>query len=166
MHETRIDRLFLDFSCTKLGELSARIETCLSQLTDEQIWTRGRDNENAVGNLVLHLCGNARQWIVSAIGGEPDARQRDGEFAARHAATAAELCERLTSTVRQATAIIETVPAERLSDRRVIQGYDVSVLDAIYHVVEHFSMHTGQIIFVTKMLTGADLGFYRHLSTR
>ena len=160
-----IDRLFLEFSASKLRELASRIETCLTALSDEQVWSRGGENENAVGNLVLHLCGNVRQWVISNIGGVPDERQRDAEFAARAGISNTELRDRLTATVGQAVTVIESVTAPRMSDRMVIQGYSVTVLEAIYHVVEHFSMHTGQIIFATKMLTGADLGFYQHLQS-
>lgn len=163
MSETAIDRLFLKFSVDKLRELAPRIETCLGCLSEDQLWARGHENENAIGNLVLHLCGNVRQWIISGIGGAPDHRQRDGEFAARGGTSKAQLLERLHTTVDEAVAVIRALPAERLSERRVIQGYEGSVLEAIYHVVEHFSMHTGQIIFATKLLTSVDLGFYRHL---
>jgi len=163
MTRDSIDRLFLDYSAIKLEELASRMETCLTALSDSQVWSRGGENENAIGNLVLHLCGNVRQWILSGVGGVPDERQRDREFAARAGASNVELSERLRATIKEARAVISSVPAERLSDRLVIQGYDVSVLEAIYHVVEHFSMHAGQIIFATKMLTGADLGFYQHL---
>lgn len=166
MNETAIDRLFLDFSLDKLQELASRIETCLDGLSEEQVWARGQQNENAIGNLVLHLCGNVRQWIISSIGGEPDRRQRDAEFAARGETSKARLRQQLRTTVEEAAAVIRALPAERLVERRVIQGYEGSVLEAIYHVVEHFSMHTGQIIFVTKMLTSADLGFYRHLQSQ
>ena len=161
---TPADRIFLDCSVQRLRELMNRIETCLTALTFEQVWTRGGENENAAGNLVLHLAGNVRQWIVSGVGGKPDVRRRDREFASRGDVPVAELIERLRATVEEAAGIVATVPGERLPERLTIQGYDVTVLEAIYHVVEHFSMHTGQIIFVTKMLTGADLGFYRHLS--
>ena len=164
MPEISIDRAFLAFSSTKLEELASRIDSCLSQLTEEQVWVRGGENENAVGNLVLHLCGNARQWIIASVGGAPDSRQRDAEFAARGGMTISDLRECLATTVSEAGQVLARVTAPRLSDRLVIQGYEVSVLDAIYHVVEHFAMHTGQIIFITKMLTGTDLGFYRHLS--
>jgi uncharacterized damage-inducible protein DinB len=157
---------FLDFSARKLGELCSRIETCLGQLSDEQVWARGKENENAIGNLALHLCGNVRQWIISSVGGQPDLRRRDSEFAARGGISKAELQQLIHATVEEAVAIIRGLPAEKLSERRTIQGYEVSVMEAIYHVVEHFSMHTGQIIFATKMLTTADLGFYRHLESR
>lgn len=158
-----LDRLFADFSARKLRQMSDRVKTCLGKLSSEQIWARGGEHENAVGNLVLHLCGNVRQWIVSGIGGAPDARERDAEFAARGGVSGQELAARLHSVVEEAAAVIGSVTARRLSERIVVQKYEVSVMEAIYHVVEHFSGHTGQIVFATKMLTTEDLGFYRHL---
>jgi uncharacterized damage-inducible protein DinB len=156
--------LFLDYSTGKLRQLESRIEACLEKLNGEQVWARGAEDENAAGNLVLHLCGNVRQWIVSGVGGNPDIRERDAEFAARGGAAIAELCAKLRATVDEATGILEALPPAQLSERRTIQGYEVSVLEAIYSVVEHFSMHTGQIIFATKAFTGADLGFYGYLN--
>ena len=158
-----LDRLFLDFSVRKLQQFSGRIETCLGKLNEEQIWARGSDAENAIGNLVLHLCGNVRQWIVSGVGGAPDIRDRDAEFAARGGASIAELAARLRAVVSEASAALAAVTPGRLTERVAIQKYDLRVLEAIYHVVEHFSMHTGQIIYATKMLTGGDLEFYGHL---
>jgi uncharacterized damage-inducible protein DinB len=158
-----IDRLFLEFSSKKLEQLLARIETCLDKLNTDQVWARGTENENAIGNLVLHLSGNVRQWIVSGVGGRPDVRVRDREFSARGDIEVSELMERLKGSVGEALAVLDKVTADRLSQTVHIQNYDISVLEAIAHVVEHFSQHTGQIIFATKMLTGDDLGFYRHL---
>jgi uncharacterized damage-inducible protein DinB len=159
------NRIFLDFSVRKLELLTGRIESCLDRLDGEQIWARGGENENAVGNLVLHLAGNVRQWLVSGVGGKPDIRERDAEFAARGGASVEELKQRLRAAVTEAVAAIGGLSAERLTERVTIQKYEQTVLEAIYHVVEHFSMHTGQIQFATKMLTGADLGFYSHLRT-
>jgi uncharacterized damage-inducible protein DinB len=159
-----LDRVFLKFSVDKLRQFASRIESCLDKLSEEQIWMRGSENVNAVGNLVLHLCGNLRQWIGTGVAGKPDIRVRDREFAARGGIAAADLKERLRSTVEETAAIIEQIGTERLSDRIRVQSYDVTVLEAVYHVVEHFAQHTGQIVFATKALTGEDLGFYRHLS--
>src|SRR4026209_2602342 len=64
-------------------EYLPKIERCLERLTDEQIWWRANEESNSIGNLVLHLCGNARQWIISGVGGQPDARVRDTEFQQR-----------------------------------------------------------------------------------
>jgi uncharacterized damage-inducible protein DinB len=160
-----LHRLFLDCSARRLEQSSARIGACLGKLNEEQLWARGGENENAIGNLVLHLSGNVRQWIVSGVGGRPDIRQRDREFSARGGVSIPELAGRLRGTVEEAAAVLGALTPERLAERVVIQQYDVSVLEAIYHVVEHFSGHTGQIIFATKMLTGSDLGFYRHLGS-
>jgi uncharacterized damage-inducible protein DinB len=157
------DEIFIKFSADKLEQLHGRIQDCLGRLTPEQIWTRNSANENAVGNLVLHLSGNVRQWIGSGVAGLADHRERDAEFDARGGKEPAELSELLNTTVAEVTAIVRAVPAARLTERITPQGHDVTVLEAVAHVVEHFAMHTGQIIFLTKMLTGQDLGYYQHL---
>ena len=164
--EDALHRLFLDCSVRRLELSFSHLEACLGKLTEEQVWARGTENENAVGNLVLHLAGNVRQWIVAGVGGAPDTRERGGEFSARGGISIPELTERLRGIVREAAAVIGAVTRERLAERVVIQKYDVSILEAIYHVVEHFSLHTGQIIFATKMMTGSDMGFYAHLRAR
>jgi uncharacterized damage-inducible protein DinB len=159
-----LDCLFLDFSVAKLNQLTTRIADCLGRLREDQIWTREGENMNAIGNLVLHLCGNVRQWIVAGIGGAPDARVREREFSARGGVNASELEARLRTTVAEAAGILDNLAAGRLLERVNIQGYDSTVLEAIYHVVEHFAQHAGQVIYATKLRTGADLGYYRHLS--
>jgi len=159
-----IETNFLNCAAEKLAELYPRIEACLGKLTTGQIWMRGTENQNAVGNLVLHLNGNVRQWILSGVGGQPNARHRDEEFAARGGMEPQALARLLREAVEEALAIIRSLPPERLAEEITVQGYDGTVLKAIFHVVEHFSGHTAQIIFITKMLTGEDLGFYSHLS--
>jgi len=161
-----IETNFLNCAAEKLAELYPRIETCLGKLTADQIWMRGTENQNAVGNLVLHLNGNVRQWILSGVGGAPNARNRDQEFAARGGMEPQALGTLLREAVHEAIAIIRSLPPERLAEEITIQGYDGTVLKAIFHVVEHFSGHTAQIIFITKMFTGEDLGFYSHLTGR
>jgi len=129
-------------------------------LTDEQIWWRPNEESNSIGNLVLHLCGNARQWIVSGVGGAPSTRDRDAEFAQRDVVARDELFTLLRSTIADVDSTLQNLDLAILLDRRTIQTSDVDVLEAIFHVVEHFSMHTGQIIMLTKMMTSADLRFY------
>jgi len=157
-----VEGAFLDFSVKKLRQLGSRIEACLEKLDDDQIWLRGSENANAVGNLCLHLAGNMRQWIMHGVGGVPDVRTRDREFAARGGMTKQELRERLFSTLDEAVAVIES--QKNLLRTVRPQTYEVTVLDAIYHVVEHFAQHAAQIIYATKAFTGEDLGFYRHLT--
>ena len=154
---------FLTSAADKLAENLARIETCLTELPPHSLWARDSEHENAVGNLLLHLEGNVRQWILAGIGGGPDRRDRPSEFSARSGANASVLFANLRGTVDEALALIRVLPHGRLADRVVIQGYDTTVLSAIFHVVEHFSGHTYQIILLTKRVTGKDLGFYRDL---
>ena len=162
--EPALESIFLDCSVRRLNQLAARIDDCVGRLSTEQLWFRGGQNQNAAGNLVLHLAGNLRQWIVSGVGGAPDARDRDAEFAARGGFGAQELRDRLGAAVSEAGAVIAVLPPARLAAHVRIQGYEVTVLEAIYHVVEHFAQHTGQIIFAAKAATGADLGYFAHLS--
>ncbi|HWB84156.1 MAG TPA: DinB family protein [Bryobacteraceae bacterium] len=155
--EAALARTFLDFSAAKLRQLSSRIEACLSLLNEEQVWARGGEHENAIGNLVLHLCGNVGQWLLAGVGGAPDTRVRDREFQARGGITIPQLKELLERSIAEATALLERVPPEQLTQRITVQKHDETVLEAIYHVVEHFSMHTGQIIFATKVISGKSL---------
>jgi uncharacterized damage-inducible protein DinB len=158
-----VESLFLQSSVETLSQFVDRIEVCLGKLNEDRIWARGQENENAVGNLVLHLTGNVRQWIISSLGNDPEDRDRDGEFGARGGVTAAQLSANLRDTVERATQVISGLDTEQLTRMYEIQKYPVSGVQAVFHVVEHFAQHTGQIIFATKMLTGDDLGFYRHL---
>ena len=112
---------------------------------------------------MLHLCGNARQWIVCGVGGAPSARNRDAEFAQREVIGRDELLRLLRSTLTDVESTLRSLVLQdspALLERRTIQGSDVDVLEAIFHVTEHFSMHAGQIFLLTKLMTGSDLRFY------
>jgi UDP-N-acetylbacillosamine N-acetyltransferase len=157
---------FARVAAATLEQLCGRIEVCVGKLTPGQVWGRNAENQNAIGNLLMHLSGNVRQWILSSIGGAKDIRERDQEFAERGGVDPAELLARLRATVNEAKEVIQHLSADRLMDRISVQGYDVTKLEAIFHVVEHFSGHTFQIIFATKLLTGEDLEFYAHLASK
>jgi uncharacterized damage-inducible protein DinB len=159
--ENTIAAVFLGSSIQRLRQMSSHIEACLGRLSDEQIWSRGGAHENAIGNLILHLCGNARQWIVSGVGGAKDTRDRDAEFAAKGKWTRTQLLTHLKETVDEAVTVLEQVTPERLTEIVTPQQHSVPVLEAIYQVVAHFQQHTGQIIFATKILSGEDLGLVR-----
>lgn len=155
-----LDRLFLRFSIEKLEQYSAEIEKCLSRLNDSQIWTRGGSNENAIGNLILHLCGNVEQRIA-AIAGRPNHRVRELEFSERGGISPAELIGRLRAALSDAVATLSALTAERLGEQVVTGEFKQSVLESIYHMEVHFALHSGQIYYATKQLTGEDLGFYK-----
>jgi len=158
---SEVARAFIDRASAFLSaEYLPKIERCLEQLTDEQIWSRPNEASNSIGNLVLHLCGNARQWIVSGVGDSPDRRDRDSEFRQRKIIPKAELLELLRTTINEVERVLADLDSTVILERRTIQGKGVEVLEAIFHVTEHFSMHTGQIILLTKLLTASDLHFY------
>lgn len=143
-----------------LGDYLPKIERCLEKLSDEQIWWRANEESNSIGNLILHLCGNARQWIVCGVGSEPDQRNRDAEFNQRDVIARDELLALLRSTLSDVQTTLQSLDPSTLLEQRKIQGNDVEILEAIFHVTEHFSMHAGQIFLLTKLLTGSDLRFY------
>ncbi len=137
-----------------------KIERCLERLTDEQVWWRASGRSNSVGNLLLHLEGNLRQWVVCGVGGAGDARVRDREFAERGQVPRAELLRALRAAVEEADGALAGLDPGALLETRNVQGLDVTILTAVFHAVEHFSMHTGQVILLTKMLADEDLAFY------
>jgi uncharacterized damage-inducible protein DinB len=137
-----------------------RILKCLGQLNDKQIWWRPNASSNSIGNLVLHLCGNVSQWIGSGLGGFPDTRARQAEFDKREGISKEEMAQLLTSAMEQIKPVISNLPAEELLRYRNVQTFEESGLSILIHVTEHFSYHTGQIAYITKMLTDNPLGFY------
>jgi uncharacterized damage-inducible protein DinB len=141
-------------------EYLPKIERCLERLSDEEIWWRANEESNSIGNLLLHLAGNARQWIVSGVGQTADARVRQLEFDRREAVPRWELLRLVRQTLSEADGVLASLDPARVLEPRRIQGYDVTVLEAVFHVVEHFSMHAGQIILMTKLIKAADLKFY------
>lgn len=157
-----IETVFVDFSCRKLRQMTGRLSICLDALTEEQLWQRANAHSNAVGNLLLHLTGNVRQWVIAGVGGAADERERAAEFAAE-SGTHEELKRRLTETIEQACAVLRSLPPERLTERLEIQGFRLTVLEAVYHVVEHFSGHTGQIILLAKAYSAGPFDFYNYL---
>jgi|GEM_PF-172600 len=136
-----------------------RIMVCLKQLSAEQIWWRPNEASNSVGNLVLHLAGNVRQWIISGLGSAPDNRERDREFGERGPLPRRTLVSRLRKTVEEACRVLGELSAEDLARVYTIQKFRVTGMQAAFHVAEHFSHHAGQIILLTKMLKGRDLKF-------
>lgn len=159
--DTNISQAFIEEARRLLTEeYLPKIERCVEKLTDEQVWWRTNPQSNSIGNLMLHLSGNARQWIVAGLGGASDARQRQTEFDEREIIPRVELLERLKTTIADVDDVLSSFDGTRLLEKFPIQGTEATALEAIFHVTEHFSMHTGQIILLTKMLANLDLIFY------
>jgi hypothetical protein len=154
-----VGALFTEVSCARLDAMMSLLARCMERLSDEQIWARGGEHENAVGNLILHLDGNIRQWILHGIGGEADVRERDEEFSAQGGMSRADLMERFLGTVAEAKAVIARTPTERMFESIAPQpGRPAeSVLGTIYMVVGHVQQHVGQVVLLTKQMVGKDL---------
>jgi uncharacterized damage-inducible protein DinB len=143
-----------------------KVKHCLEEMSNEDVWWRPNEQSNSVGNLVLHLCGNMKQWIVNSMGGGRFERDRDAEFSERRELPKADLIASIEGTVAEVDKVLEKLPLNRLLEHFPVQGYSTSRLQAIYHVVEHFSYHLGQILYIYKLRTGRDPAFYRHLASR
>lgn len=151
---------FINQSLHYLHLNTPRIEKCLGELSEEEVWQRPNEASNSVGNLILHLCGNIRQYISSGVGQQPDTRTRSVEFSVTVGFSKAELIQKLNETLRVADTVIRPVDEENLLRERTVQGFTLTGLAIILHVVEHYSYHTGQIAFWTKQVRNQDLGFY------
>ena len=156
--------LVLEFSRKKLLEQYwPRLRGCVESLTDEQVWWRPNEASNSIGNLILHLDGNVRQWLVSSFNRSEDTRERPAEFSERQLISKTVLLSRLDATLREASAVLSRLTETELLATFQIQGYTVAGLNAVYQVVEHFGLHYGQILFITQLVRGEELGFYREL---
>jgi uncharacterized damage-inducible protein DinB len=141
-----------------------RIGICLAELSDEEIWQRPNSQLSSIGNLVLHLRGNIGQYVLSSLGGNPDQRKRDEEFAATGGYNADELLALIDDTVNRAATVMQGLPEAELLRKRMVQGFNLSGVGIVVHVTEHLSYHTAQIALHTKLLKGKDLGFYAGLN--
>jgi len=163
--DAQLTAAFLEFSRKKLlGQYWPRLRGAVESLTDEQVWWRPNPACNSVGNLLLHLNGNVTQWIVASFNRLDDKRNRPAEFNEQKQPAGSDLLNRLGATLEEVAKVFDCLTPEDLAATYQIQGYTVKGLDAVYQVVEHFGLHYGQILYITKLLRGEDLGFYRELS--
>lgn len=153
-------REFIDQSVLFINENTVKIITCMKELDDKDVWLRPNEHVNSVGNTILHLCGNIRQYVISSLGGKLDQRNRESEFSTAGGFTNAELVVKLSETIEEAKSIIASAGQENLERRRIVQGTSYSGIGIIIHITEHYSYHTGQIILLTKLFKNLDMGFY------
>lgn len=137
-----------------------KIVYCLEQLSDEDVWWRPFESANSLQNIILHLCGNVRQWIISGIGGAPDIRNRPEEFADRRPIPKRELIEKLAAVMTESDGVLAKVDSDSILEPRRIQGFDETVLSAAMGTVTHFVGHTHQVVYITRLRLGEAYRFY------
>jgi len=155
-----------EFSRRVAEESVPRIKKCLSLLDEEEVWHQPNEILNSVGNLILHLCGNARQWIISGIGGQADERDRDAEFQSKGHISKVDLIVMLDQLLADIDPVLRHVQPDTLLEVRPVQAFQESVLSMLVHVIEHFSYHTGQITFLTKSLKNVDTAYYGNVALK
>lgn len=141
-------------------EYPIKLRHCVNALPPGTVWARPNQSSNSIGNLLVHLTGNVTEWILGGVGGQSIRRNRASEFAQTDGADAGRLLDNLEVALREADSVLAALREDDLERSVVIQGRDTSVLGAIYHVVEHFAMHTGQIILMTKIYAPGRVQFY------
>ena len=156
---TKLANEFCILSVELLEQSMLKLRNCLNQLEEDQIWWRPQPSLSSVGNLCLHLCGNLRQWGIVPFTGDADMRQRESEFDSEHRVAKAELLQSLESVVNDSKMLWSQLDESTLLQRTVIQGFEVSFLQAISHTSSHFVGHTHQIITLTRMQRGDEYKF-------
>jgi len=157
---TPVTKEFIAQSIYRIEESTHRILKCLQEIDETETWKSPNEKSNSIGNLILHLCGNVRQYAISALGEIKDGRERDKEFSTKTGPSKSVLLNDLTRTISEAVEIFRNIDESRLMKTYSVQGYNLSGIGIIIHVTEHYSYHTGQIAFWTKQIKNKDLGFY------
>jgi uncharacterized damage-inducible protein DinB len=141
-------------------EYPIKIRHCIDVLPPATVWARPNESSNSIGNLLVHLAGNVTEWILGGVGGQTIGRDRAAEFDKRSGAGGSALLNHLEGVLQKVDGVLARVNAEDLERPIVIQARETTLLAAIYHVVEHFAMHTGQIILLTKIYAPGKIHFY------
>jgi uncharacterized damage-inducible protein DinB len=153
---------FLDLAEGYLDEYLRKIRVSLGHLSADQVWWRANPASNSAGNLVLHLCGNLSQWVLAGLAGEDVTRKRSEEFTAFRSMDKDALLARLDDVVARVRVVLRGLTPADLARARHVQGDDTDGAGVVFHVVEHMSYHTGQIVLLVKQLAGpsAEIEFY------
>jgi len=144
----------------RLKENQDKINKVLTNLPDAEVWWRPNPASNSIGNLLLHLCGNLTQYVLSSLGGMEDHRERSREFEALGPIPTAELLHKFNVVMEAVYATIISCKEDELMRIRPVQCYQETGISILIHVTEHLSYHTGQIVYLIKWKEGKALNFY------
>ncbi|QLG47049.1 DinB family protein [Costertonia aggregata] len=159
-NEEKIVEELVQNTLYRMDENTRMIKKSLLEVSEEEMWLKPNEALNSIANLILHLCGNITQYIISSLGETEDVRNRDLEFTTSNSGTKADLISKLEETVDTAKRVVFDANIDQLLKTRSVQGFSFSGIGIIIHAVEHYSYHTGQIAFWVKQLKNKDLGFY------
>jgi uncharacterized damage-inducible protein DinB len=154
------EELIKDIRVRIFEECFPRIKQCLEELDEKQIWLKPNENSNSIGNLVLHVCGNIRQYVISGIGNQKDVRERSLEFSEAGPLQNEQLFKKIDLLLKDIDVVLSNIIPSDLLLMKKVQGFDMSVTSILVHITEHLSYHTGQIAYATKQLKNIDLKFY------
>ncbi len=145
----------------RLQESVERILKCIELLEDTDIWYQPNENSNSVHNLILHLCGNIGQYINAGLGAKTDTRNRESEFLNNHKYDKSILKGLISDAVKDAIKVIEDLDISQLLKKYDIQGFNLTGIAVLVHVVEHTSYHVGQITYFTKIQKNISTDYYK-----
>lgn len=156
MQANNTGTLYLEESQKQFIKARDRVNHCLNQLDDADIWWTPQEPCNSIGIILQHVCGNLRQWVLSGVGGAPDTRNRPKEFVIEEKPPKAVMQKTFNEVLDGVLAVLKDLDPERLSEHHRIQGFDASLLGAIYVAVTHLDIHVGQILYITRLRKGAE----------
>lgn len=132
--------------------LPTQIRECIEQLDEDQLWWRPNETSNSVGNLVLHVSGSTRHYLSRSIGGIDYHRNRPAEFTERGPLPKAQVLAIFDETIAEAGHVFDSFDTTRFLQPTDEPSYYYTLFEQVLGVALHLATHTGQIIYVTKML--------------
>lgn len=144
-----------------IKECNARIESssnrlihCIEQLNENNIWWKPNTKMNSIGMLIIHICGSFRQWAITSINNEEDIRHRPDEFSNETQFTKSELIEKIITLKTDFCKAINKIDVSQLTEKRVVQGFDTTIIRAVFRALTHLEGHIGQIVLLTRIQSG------------
>jgi len=151
---------FARLSIDLLDQSMNKIRHCENQLGENQIWWRPDPAMNSIGNLLMHLAGNLRQWGVDPFTLASSRRDRESEFQSDVRCPINELLASLSTVVEEAKEQWRHLAVGQLRKKVEIQGFEVTHMHAIVHASSHFVGHAHQIVTLTRLQLGANYKFH------
>ncbi len=152
--ENTTDKEFLNECKNRIDSSFQRLYHCLDQLDDKQIWWRPNDKMNSIGILITHICGSFRQWTITIMNNAEDMRDRPEEFLNDRKINKEALLQRARKLKSDFLKAIYNLDCSRLTEQRRIQGWDITLMSAIFRALTHLEGHIGQIMLLTRIQLG------------